>query len=237
MANIYLIRHGQASFGANNYDNLSSLGHSQARHLGEYFNLRLIQPSHVICGNMTRHQQTRDACLSTLSPPLLHESLQISPPWNEFDHENVIAVYRPDLATPAAMKYYLQQQASPTRAFIELFSQAIQQWQQQSNSANDNSNYNESWQHFTQRVNQGLQQLIEQTNDNDTVFVFTSGGVISAAMMQILTVPEGQFFNINKQLVNCGVTQLQLKRQRLSLITLNEHSFFDGSQRHLHSLI
>ena len=122
MANIYLIRHGQASFGANNYDNLSSLGHSQARHLGEYFNLRLIQPSHVICGNMTRHQQTRDACLSTLSPPLLHESLQISTPWNEFDHENVIAVYRPDLATPDAMKYYLQQQASPTRAFIELFS-------------------------------------------------------------------------------------------------------------------
>ncbi|MBB1382626.1 histidine phosphatase family protein, partial [Shewanella sp. SR41-2] len=77
----------------------------------------------------------------------------------------------------------------------------------------------------------------EQTNDNDTVLVFTSGGVISAAMMQILTVPEGQFFNINKQLVNCGVTQLQLKRQRLSLITLNEHSFFDGEQRHLHSLI
>ncbi|WP_351090036.1 histidine phosphatase family protein, partial [Shewanella sp. S1-49-MNA-CIBAN-0167] len=85
--------------------------------------------------------------------------------------------------------HYLQQQASPTRAFIELFSQAIEQWQQQSNyaNANDNYNYNESWQHFTQRVNQGLQQLIEQTNDNDTVFVFTSGGVISAAIMQILS--------------------------------------------------
>jgi broad specificity phosphatase PhoE len=241
VANIYLIRHGQASFGANNYDNLSSLGHSQARHLGEYFNQRLIQPKHVICGNMTRHQQTRDACLSTLSPLLLNESLQISTLWNEFDHENVIAVYRPDLANPEAMKHYLQQQTSPTRAFIELFSQAIEQWQQQSNYANDNDNYNynynESWQHFTQRVSQGLQQLIEQTNDNDTVFVFTSGGVISAAIMQILSVPEGQFFNINKQLVNCGVSQLQLKRQRLSLITLNEHSFFDGEQRHLCSLI
>jgi broad specificity phosphatase PhoE len=71
MANIYLIRHGQASFGADNYDKLSALGHTQARHLAEYFSQRNIHPSHAICGNMTRHQQIRDACLATLSPPLL----------------------------------------------------------------------------------------------------------------------------------------------------------------------
>ncbi|AZG73076.1 histidine phosphatase family protein [Shewanella livingstonensis] len=233
MANIYLIRHGQASFGAQNYDNLSSLGHRQARHLGEHFNQRDIRPTHVICGNMTRHLQTRDACLATLSPPLLHDSLQISADWNEFNHENVIAVHRPDLAKPEAMKQYLHQQASPTRAFIELFSQAIYQWQQAPN-AND---YSETWQHFSQRVTTGLTQLSTQTGQDDTVFVFTSGGAISAAIMQSLSIPGAQFFNINKQIVNCSVTQLQLKQQRLSLITMNEHGFFDGSQRHLHSLI
>ncbi|MGX9459680.1 histidine phosphatase family protein [Shewanella sp. A14] len=233
MANIYLIRHGQASFGANNYDKLSSLGLSQARHLGEYFNQRLIQPNHVICGNMTRHQQTRDACLSTIDPPLLHDSLQISPEWNEFNHENVIAVFRPDLAKPDVMKQYLNQQASPSRAFIKLFNQAILQWQHVPIS----TNYSESWQHFYNRVSIGLQQIISYTKQDDTVFIFTSGGVISAAIMQILSIPEAEFFNINKQLVNCSITQLQLKRQRLSLITMNEHGFFDGSQRHLHSLI
>ena len=233
MANIYLIRHGQASFGSDNYDNLSTLGHSQARHLAEHFNQRNIQPSHVICGNMTRHQQTRNACLAALSPPLLHDSLQISAAWNEFNHEDVIAVYRPDLAHPDTMKQYLSQQPSPTRAFIELFSQAIKQWQHADNSAQ----YSESWQQFNQRIANGLTQLIEQTADDDTVFVYTSGGVISAAIMQTLSIPESQFFNINKQLVNCSVTQLHIKRQRLSVITLNEHGYFDGTQKHLYSLI
>jgi broad specificity phosphatase PhoE len=233
MANIYLIRHGQASFGSHNYDNLSNLGRTQARHLAKHFNQRAIRPSHVICGNMTRHQQTRDACLATLSPPLLHDPLQISAKWNEFNHENVIAVYRPELAKPEAMKQYLHQQASPTRAFVELFSQAILQWQQAPNA----DDYSESWQHFSQRVARGLQQLTTETEQDDTVFVFTSGGVISTAIMQVLSIPEIQFFNINKQLVNCSVTQLQLKQQRLSLITMNEHSFFGGEQRHLHSLI
>ncbi|WP_418358760.1 MULTISPECIES: histidine phosphatase family protein [Shewanella] len=233
MANIYLIRHGQASFGANNYDNLSPLGHSQARHLAEHLNQRRVQPNHVICGNMARHQQTRNACLAALSPALLHDSQQISPAWNEFNHEEVIAVYRPDLAKPNTMKQYLSEQASPTRAFITLFSQAIEQWQCSSN----HSQYTESWRQFNQRVANGLTELIEQTPENDTVFIYTSGGVISAAVMQILSIKESEFFNINKQLVNCGITQLQLKRQRLSVITLNEHSYFSGEQHHLHTLI
>jgi broad specificity phosphatase PhoE len=31
MGQIYLVRHGQASFGSANYDQLSELGHEQAR--------------------------------------------------------------------------------------------------------------------------------------------------------------------------------------------------------------
>ena len=78
---------------------------------------------------------------------------------------------------------------------------------------------------------------LEQTAKDDTVFVYTSGGVISAAVMQTLSIPESQFFNINRQLVNCSVTQLRIKHQRMSVITLNEHGFFEGTQKHLYSLI
>ena len=37
MASIYLVRHGQASFGAANYDQLSTLGQRQADLTGEFF--------------------------------------------------------------------------------------------------------------------------------------------------------------------------------------------------------
>jgi hypothetical protein len=62
--------------------------------------------------------------------------LQISTGWNEFDHQDVIAVYKQEFAEPAAMKYYLHQQAYPYRAFIALFSQAIHHWQQTPTSVN-----------------------------------------------------------------------------------------------------
>lgn len=37
MAELYLVRHGQASFGTENYDRLSALGEQQGVWLGEYF--------------------------------------------------------------------------------------------------------------------------------------------------------------------------------------------------------
>jgi broad specificity phosphatase PhoE len=43
MGNIYLVRHGQASFGAENYDQLSTLGQQQSQRLGEYFAQKGIQ--------------------------------------------------------------------------------------------------------------------------------------------------------------------------------------------------
>ena len=40
MGNLYLVRHGQASFGADDYDQLSELGQAQALRLGEYWRER-----------------------------------------------------------------------------------------------------------------------------------------------------------------------------------------------------
>ena len=37
MGMLYLVRHGQASFGAANYDQLSDLGQRQCQRLGKYF--------------------------------------------------------------------------------------------------------------------------------------------------------------------------------------------------------
>ena len=43
MTSIYLVRHGQASFGKKDYDNLSGIGEKQSFLLGEHFKkLKLI---------------------------------------------------------------------------------------------------------------------------------------------------------------------------------------------------
>ena len=58
MASIYLIRHGQASLGADDYDNLSPLGQQQAQRLGEYLAGKGIAPQSVFIGSLRRHAQT-----------------------------------------------------------------------------------------------------------------------------------------------------------------------------------
>ena len=60
MTQIILIRHGQASFGAANYDALSDLGRTQARWLGEHFAKLGVRRARVICGTLSRQIDTAD---------------------------------------------------------------------------------------------------------------------------------------------------------------------------------
>nr|WP_250636970.1 phosphoglycerate mutase family protein [Alteromonas stellipolaris] len=60
MTDIYLVRHGQASFGAANYDKLSDLGAQQSKWLGHYFKQRDITFDSVFMGDMVRHRETAE---------------------------------------------------------------------------------------------------------------------------------------------------------------------------------
>src|SRR3546814_10473498 len=66
MGAIYLIRHGQASFGAVDYDKLSKRGVEQAAVLGQALAARGVKPDVVICGGMLRHRETALGCLQAM---------------------------------------------------------------------------------------------------------------------------------------------------------------------------
>ena len=50
MAQLTIVRHAQASFGSDNYDQLSDLGFQQSTWLGEYFREREIEFSVLVTG-------------------------------------------------------------------------------------------------------------------------------------------------------------------------------------------
>lgn len=88
MAALILVRHGQASLGAENYDCLSDLGERQGEWLGEYFAQRDIEFDRVLVGSMQRQRQTVTAILRGLGNTLPceeHAGL------NEYDFQ---ALYR-----------------------------------------------------------------------------------------------------------------------------------------------
>ena len=58
MSTLHLVRHGQASFGADDYDRLSELGWRQSRRLGEYWKGKGQQFDQIIMGTLRRHDET-----------------------------------------------------------------------------------------------------------------------------------------------------------------------------------
>ena len=61
MGTIHLVRHGQASFGSDDYDRLSALGWQQGRRLGEYFGAHGMRFDAVLTGTLRRHHETWQA--------------------------------------------------------------------------------------------------------------------------------------------------------------------------------
>ncbi|WP_448211788.1 histidine phosphatase family protein [Colwellia sp. MEBiC06753] len=228
MASIYLVRHGQASFGQENYDQLSALGHDQARLLGESFADKGVVPSHIYAGNMLRHQQTQLNCLQALGAN--HLASQVSPNWNEFDHQQVLAAYNAEFASPSRMLQIFSKAANPNAEFITVFQKALNQWIQ----GETQQGYTESWQQFIQRVQQGLAHVVANTAKGETSLVFTSGGVISVVVMLLLAIPEQQFLKLNMNMANCGVTKLKVTKLGPMLQVMNDFSCFEKEKyRHL----
>ncbi|MCU0990288.1 MAG: histidine phosphatase family protein [Xanthomonadales bacterium] len=88
---LFLVRHAQASFGSDDYDRLSELGHRQARWLGEHFRSRELTFDHVICGRMVRHRETAEGIFRGLGQDF--DGPEQDPSWNEFDFEAIVGAY------------------------------------------------------------------------------------------------------------------------------------------------
>ena len=88
MGIVLLVRHGQASFGAEDYDVLSEIGVAQSKRLGAWLAEAGVEPSALIHGAMRRQRDTATAMVDDAGwsvVPALDEG------WNEFDHLGVVA--------------------------------------------------------------------------------------------------------------------------------------------------
>lgn len=224
MGQIYLVRHGQASFGTANYDQLSALGVEQSRLLGEWFT-RCGQGFHrVVIGGMMRHRQTADACMTTL-PQELRSGLewQSDAGFNEYDHHEVLLRHQPDLVDPIAVKDFLARSENPKRVFQQLFQLAMVRWM---GGAHDNE-YAEPWPVFRIRCIAALQRLLDSAGASQNIIVFTSGGTIATLCQHLLELPDRQTAELNWSLVNSAVTKLLYRPGRVTLSYLNSHAHLD----------
>ncbi|HBO3620287.1 histidine phosphatase family protein [Pseudomonas aeruginosa] len=221
MGSIYLIRHGQASFGADDYDVLSPTGIRQAEILGDHLLNLGVRFDRVLSGGLRRQQHTARAALERLeSSGLATPELEVDPAFNEFEADAVIRAHLPDLLEKQPEALHILRHAAEHRAeFQRLFSTIIARWV----SGNHEKDGLESWQEFLDKVHDGLRRLLVQASGKDRVAVFTSGGTITALLQLIVGVPPLKAFELNWQIVNTSLTRLKFRGEEVSLASFNSH--------------
>ena len=212
MSRILLVRHGQASFGAADYDRLSELGEQQSRVLGAALRARGTDPTRLVAGEMRRHAQTAVAVSDAAA---WERPVTVDPGWNEFDHVQVLAVH----AEPARDAAVDEQ-----RAFQQWFEAATLRW----TDGQHDDDYDESFLAFTLRVDAALQRLVEELPASGTAVVLTSGGPVAWATAGLLADDHASrtrlWLRLNPVSVNTGITTVVVGRRGPTLVTFNDHS-------------
>lgn len=208
MGRIYLVRHAQASFGLQTYDRLSELGRRQAPYLSGHFHAE--NDFMLFAGDM---QRQRDTAVLGFPGREVHTLDGL----NEFDHQNVLAVYHPQYADAGEIAAYLLSQPDPKKAFQQGFEAAMLQW-----IRGGDGEYRESWEAFGRRCMSALQELLDTGADSkQDIIAVTSGGVIAAITGQVLGLSGERTLDINWVIANTGVTSLLYRTGKVSLAYFN----------------
>lgn len=218
MAELYLIRHGQASLGADNYDCLSAAGGQQSVWLGEHFARDGVQFDHIMTGTLQRHAQTLDAIRHAL--PGLPAQCEIHHGLDEYDFDALFA------ALPDEHRHLADAVKRGSHEFFKALRQVLHLWTE---GALD-ERAPETWSAFQQRVANARAAI--QQSGAQRVLVVTSGGVIGAFVQQILQAPAATAIALNLQIRNSSVTHCYFNREALQLSTFNGLAHLDDPQRH-----
>jgi broad specificity phosphatase PhoE len=216
MSLVLLVRHGQASFGAADYDVLSSLGEEQSRLLGASLASRGVRPDLVISGSMKRHRQTASAAVEAAGWDVV---VTEDAAWDEYDH--LSRLRGGDVIEANEGESYDER--------VIRVEEAIARWA----SGNHDDEYRESFPVFQERVTAAMRTLVEDLEPKQTVVVFTSGGPVSWVTARLIEGGLPAWERMSHVVVNSGVTKVLTGRSGTNLVSFNDHSHLETADASL----
>ena len=213
MAELVLVRHGQASFGADDYDKLSELGWRQSRWLGEYFAERGAAFDRVVRGSLRRHTETLAGIAEGMGRALdWAEDARL----NEYDSH---ALLRSHLGGKAMPK------GDDRREHFRILRDAMYAWTDGTLAGDGH----EPFAAFRARVLGAL--VAAHEGRPKRVLVVSSGGPISTILAEVLGMPLRGVVDLNLQTRNTGITELQAGASRIHCVSFNNVPHLDRPDR------
>jgi broad specificity phosphatase PhoE len=222
---LFLIRHGQASFGKSNYDRLSPTGENQAGLLAGHLLANGIKFDRIVTGEHDRQKGTLAPYLKMLAaagrelPPVTEDAA-----FNEYDIKGVLEAFtpmllkeRPDYEEDAKKMF------SSNRAFMRVVERVMLDWAAGNYSAVGVA----TWAEFVKKVEEALGRIAQNGANGERVAVFTSGGPIGVMVGSLLDLPGESIMRVMWQIVNASLTRVKVDVGRMSLFSFNEHGYLE----------
>lgn len=204
---VLLVRHGQASFGAEDYDVLSDVGRQQSQVVAAELSRRGLRSPVGVSGTLRRQRGTAEIALPGAD-------LRVDARWDEYDHLDLLQRYVPADATHDGTSKGVQ----------VLLDEALACWVDDPGGG---------WPDFSGGATDALAELVASLERGQDAVVFTSGGVIAAVCGALLGLTASGVVALNRVTVNGAITKIVVGSGGTSLLSFNDHAHFEGDRRGL----
>ena len=219
MSTLILVRHGQATFGAETYDQLSPLGREQVRKLAAHWRGTGETFDCLYCGSLRRQRESAAELLDLVADDA--DSPREDAALNEYDGDPLIRSYLRDFAEEEGFDPVPEWPVRDRTMFQRLFEAAAAKWIAGRLAPADGDANFERWPDFQLRVHQALDRIMSRHARGSRVLISTSGGVIALALQRVLRYPDSEAIATNWMVQNSSITRIKYGNGRISLMQFN----------------
>lgn len=202
MPAIYLLRHGQASFGTDDYDVLSPLGVRQAEVAGAALARRGLRQPVVVSGGLRRQRDTAVIAAAALGV----QPSGVDSRFDEFDAHRAVDAHLGGAGATDGMS---------SAEFQRHLDVVMAAWM---------ADGDRWWRTFTDDALAGLADLAGSLPSGSDAVVATSAGVTAAIAGRLLGADAAGVIAMNRVSVNASITTVVAGARGLSLVSFNDHA-------------
>lgn len=208
MAELIVVRHGQAAFGQVNYDQLSDLGHKQAELAGKVLAEMGWVPDRLITGTLERQRDTMTSMGFT-------GAREEHAGFNEYDFNDLLHA-RYDGNVPDVVK-------GERKTHFRTLRETVFEWQD-----GGLPSASESWTDFETRVAAALNFATD--TEARRVLVVSSGGVIGQLVASAMQAPTRMMMEVNLQIKNASINRFVFSKGRVFVQGFNATPHLDTTE-------
>jgi broad specificity phosphatase PhoE len=225
MSKLIVVRHGQASFLADDYDKLSELGWEQARQLGRYWASQDLIPTRIVVGPRIRHEESAEAIMDEMGragkrlPEPVHDSRLDEFDWDGLKRYADSTLSKKDKEiSELKAAFELSESPDDKRRTVQHYIEAIMaRWV----AGAFHEEGLETWAEFCGRVEASMRAQSADAPRGSRVVLISSGGVAAVSAGRVLGLSAEKTLSLTWTLRNGAFVEYLFHATKISLSGFN----------------